>query len=165
VTWRLGAFLLSLFLWTLGCPPARAELTLQVAPLGDARDIDFGPARSLGPHGEQEFDTVVRQVRLTITSDSGRPYQVLQRVNEPWRNLAGKELPLESVLFHISESTTAGENRFPNPTPLAVDERVIFISDPAGTSGELLLVYTVPVPLGQQTGNYKTTFSFRVVSQ
>lgn len=158
ILWGIGALaLLSV------SSPAQAELTLQVTPLQDGRDVDFGQARSLGPQGEPESDTVVRQVRLTITSTTGQPYQVFQRINEPWRNVAGQELPLESVLFYISEATPPGLNRFPNPEPMGVGEREIFISD--GESGQLRLVYTIQVPPGQQTGDYRTTLSFRVVSR
>ena len=145
---------------------ARAEVTLQVTSLQGSRDVDFGNTRSLGPEGEMESDTVIRQVRVTITSTSTSRYQVFQRINEPWRNLAGEELPMENVQFFISDASAGSTVRFPNPTPMSAGEQEIFLSaeNPAD-SEEFLVTYTLRVPPGQQAGDYRTTMSFRVVSQ
>jgi len=152
-------------LWA-GVPSlAQAELTLQVTPVQDVRDVDFGQARSLGPQGEPEGSTVVRQVRLIVTSTSGRPYQIFQRVNEPWRSVAGEALPLESIRFYAARASTGGSIQVPNPTPLAVGEQELFLSDVAGSSDELLVTYAIQVPPGQRAGDYRTTMTYRVVSR
>lgn len=153
-----------LCLWSPG--PARAEVSLTVTSLQGSRDVNFGNTRSLGPEGEPESDTVVRQIRLTITSTSAGRYQVFQRTNEPWRNLAGEELPMENVRFFVSEASPGSTVRFPNPTPMTVGEQEIFLSaENPGDSEEFLVTYTIQVPPGQQAGDYRTTMSFRVVSQ
>lgn len=146
--------------------PAGAAVTLKVTSLQGGQDIDFGNVRSLGPEGQLESDTVVRQVRLTITSTSGKPYQVFQEVHEPWRNLSGEELPLENVQFFITGSSTGATVRFPNPAPMVLGEQEIFLSDGTGSSDEFVITYTIQVPPGKvQAGEYRTNFSFRVVSQ
>lgn len=153
-----------LCLWAPG--PAGAEVTLTVASLQGARDVDFGNTRSLGPAGEPESDTVVRQVRLTVASTSARRYQLFQRINEPWRNLAGEELPMENVQFYVSEASPGSTVRFPSPTPMSAGEQEIILSaENPRDSEEFLVTYTVRVPPGQQAGDYRTTLSFRVVSQ
>ncbi len=145
--------------------PAGAAVTLSITSLQGGRDIDFGNARSLGPEGQLESDTVVRQVRVTITSTAGKPYQIFQEVHEPWRNLAGEELPLENAQFFISGSSTGATVRFPNPAPVVLGEQEIFLSDGTGSSDQFVITYTIRVPPGQQAGDYRTNLSFRVVSQ
>ncbi len=115
--------------------------------------------------GEPQSDSVVRQVQLRITSDSSAPYQVFQRINGPWRNLAGTELPVENIRFVVSGSTTGGQIRHPTPTRLVVGEQELFLSNSSGGDETLLITYTVQVPLGQKTGQYRTTLTYRVVSR
>lgn len=163
---RLGCLAFLLIAGLLVPSGARAELTLQVVPLQGSRDIDFGEAQSLGPQGEPQGDTMVRQVRLVITnSNSSQRYQIFQRMNEPWKNVAGKELPLETIRFYVAESKTSGIIQVPNPTPLTLGEQELFLSDSTGSSDQLLVVYTVQVPPGQRAGDYRSTMTFRVVSQ
>lgn len=161
--------LLAGFLAALLLPPAAAwaEVTLRVTPVqgGAALEVDFGTARSLGPEGEPETEAVIRQVKLTVSSDSGRPYQVFQRVNGSWIGPDGKEIPLEAIRFSLSETRTSGSNRFPGPTPLSLGEQEIFLSDSSGSPDELLLTYAVKLPVGQRAGAYRTTVSYRVVAQ
>ena len=151
----------------IGFSSAQAAVTLQVSPVqgGADLDIDFGTTRSLGPQGELESDTVVRRVKLTITSDSSKPYLVFQRINSAWNNATGKEFPGDSVRFFVTASQAGGAVRFPNPTALSVGEEEIFLSDSTGSDQELLVTYTVKVPVGQEMGHYRTTLTFRVVSQ
>ena len=159
------AFLaLALWLWSA---PAWAEVALQVTPVqgGASLEVDFGTARSLGSEGEEESDTVIRQVRLTIRSDSSRPYQVFQRVNGPWIGPDGKEIPMSAVQFFLSETRSNGSNQFPGSTPLAVGDQEIFLSDSSGTAEEFLVTYIVKLPPGQRAGSYRTTVSYRVVGQ
>ncbi len=146
---------------------ARAEVTLQVTPVqgGAALEVDFGTTRSLGPEGQEETETVIRQVRLSITSSSGHVYQVFQRVNGPWVGPDGKTIPLESVEFLLAETKTSGTNRFPSPAPMSMGDQEIFLSDPTGTSEDLLITYTVKLPPGQRAGRYRTTLSYRVMAQ
>jgi len=154
--------------WLAGwAAPACAEVTLTVTPVqgGASLEVDFGTARSLGPEGEAESDTVIRQVKLNVSSNSARPYQVFQRVNGPWLSPDGKEIPMSAVQFSISETRTNGANRFPSPAPMSLGEQEIFLSDPAGTAEELLITYKVKVPKGQLAGSYDTKVSYRMVGR
>ena len=146
---------------------ASAEVTLQVTSVqgGASLEVDFGTARSLGPEGEPETEGAVRQARLSVSSDSGRPYRVLQRVNGPWIGPDGVEIPLSAVRFSISETQTAGSNRFPGPSPLSLGEQEIFLSDASGSAENLVITYLVNLPPGQRAGSYRTTLSYQVVAQ
>lgn len=146
--------------------PVWADVTLTVTPAqgGASLEVDFGTARSLGPSGELETDEVVRQVRLDVSSDSGRPYRVYQRVNGPWTGPAGEEIPPSAIRFLISDVRT-GINRFPSASPLAVGEQELFVSDQSGSAESLVITYVVKLPPGQRAGNYRTTVSYRVVGQ
>ena len=144
---------------------AGADVTLQVTPSqGSNLEMDFGTARSLGPDGELESDDVVRQVRLDVSSDSGRTYRVFQQVNGPWTGPAGEEIPLSSIHFLIAE-IRSGFNRFPGLAPLSLGEQEIFVSDQSGSPETLLITYQVKLPPGQRAGSYRTNVSYRVVGQ
>lgn len=161
------AFILGILILIGTDQAAHAQVTLQVTPVegAESRDVDFGTVRSLGPHGESDSETVVRRVRLIIDSQSTGRYQVFQRMNAPWGNLAGEEFPLEPVRFFVSESPARGDVRTPNPVSLAVGDREIYLSDASGSDTELVITYTVQVPQGQQAGRYQTSVSYRVVTQ
>ena len=147
--------------------PAGAEVTLQVTSVQgvSSSEVDFGTARSVGPAAELGVEGLVRQVRLSISSDSGRPYRVVQRVNGPWSGPGGAEIPLSAVRFSISETQTGGTNRFPGPTPLSPGEQEIFLSNASGSSEQLVITYAVQMPAGQRAGPYRTTVSYHVEAQ
>ncbi len=166
-----GRLLLVLVIaWMVGSPiPAYAQVTLQVRAIdgGESRNLDFGTANSLGPEGGETLhsDTVIRRVRLTIASGSSGRYKVFQQVNEPWANPAGEPLPLESIRFQVSETQPRGDVRVPQPTPLELGEKEIYLSDPSGSGTELFVTYTAQIPVGQQAGRYRTSVTYRVISQ
>ena len=146
---------------------ARAEVTLQVTSVqgGAALEVDFGTARSLEPEGEPVTGPLVRQTRLSVSSTSGRPYRVFQRVNGPWTGPGEIEIPLSAVRFSISETQTGGTNRFPAPASLSLGEQEIFLSDATGSAENLVITYVMQLPPGQRAGSYRTTVSYQVVAQ
>ncbi len=150
--------------WAAG---AWADVTLTVTPIDGTSsvDVDFGTVRSLGREGRPEGDVVFRQVRLTITSTGSQRYQVMQTVNAPWRNLGGDIFPIEAVESYVSDTQTDGIIRIPNPAPLKIGEREIFVSNANGDSEEFLITYTTKVPVGQLAGRYRTTVTYRVVQR
>ena len=162
---RPGVLALVLFGMAVGA--ARAEVALQVTSVqgGASLEVDFGTARGMGPEGETATEAVVRQTRLSVSSDSGRPYRVFQRVNGPWIGPGGFEIPLSAVRFSISETQTGGSNRFPGPSPLSLGEQEIFLSDGSGSSENLVITYLLQLPPGQRAGSYRTTVSYQVVAQ
>ncbi len=163
MTRRATAFGLAACLWLWAPGFAGADVTLTVTPLRGGRDIDFGNARSMGPEGEPApaMDTL-QQVQVAVNSTTTNRYQVFIRINDRWRNLAGEELPMENVQFFISDAGAGATVRFPNPTAMALGEQEILQSD---QSEAFLITFIVRVPHGQQAGDYRTTLSFRVVSQ
>lgn len=151
----------------IGSGTARAEVTLQVTSVqgGASLEVDFGTARGLGPEGEPGTEPMVRQTKLTVSSNSGRSYRVFQRVNGPWAGPDGVEIPLGAVRFSISETRTGGSNRFPGPSPLSLGEQEIFLSDASGSAEDLVITYVVQLPPGQRAGIYRTTVSYQAVAQ
>ena len=156
-----------LVIFGMAAAPAGAEVTLQVTSVQGVAslEVDFGTARSVGPEAELGAEGLVRQVRLSISSDSGRPYRVVQRVNGPWSGPDGQEIPLSAVRFSLSETGTGGSNRFPGPAPLSLGEQEIFLSDSSGSPEELVITYAVQMPAGQRAGPYRTTVSYHVEAQ
>lgn len=166
MTWKLlwaGAAIVAL----MAPDPVRAEVTLQVTSVqgGASLEVDFGTARSLGSEGELGPEPVIRQVRLSVSSDSGRPYRVFQRVNGPWSGSNGMEIPFSAIRFSISETQTGGSNRFPGPAPLSLGEQEIFLSDASGSPENLVVTYLAQMPPGQRAGIYRTTVSYQVEAQ
>lgn len=144
---------------------AIAQVTLETRPIRGGFDLDFGTASSLGPNGEPESDTIVQEVRVTITNPAGGRYQVFQSFLGPMLNERGEAMPFEAVDFFITNARTAGIVRFPNPTPIRIGEEEIFLSNEQGSNEEFIIRYTIHVPVGQRAGRYRTNVTFRVVSQ
>lgn len=148
--------------------PAFAGVTLQVTAMEGSisgRDLDFGTVRSLAAGGQSQTRTVVRRVRLTITTTSSGPYRVFQEINGPWRSLSGVSFPLERVLLSVTESAPKGEVQVPRPAPVRPGRQELYRSSNSGQDTELVLTYTVQVPEGQQAGGYRAPVTYRVVSQ
>ena len=150
-----------------GSVAARAEVTLQVTSVqgGAALEVDFGTAQSLGSEGEPAAEPVVRQTRLSVSSNSGRPYRIFQRVNGPWTGPGAVEIPLSAIRFSVTETQTGGSNRFPTPSPLSFGEQEIFLSDSTGSAENLVITYVMQLPPGQRAGSYRATVSYQVVAQ
>ena len=72
---------------------------------------------------------------------------------------------MSAIRFSLSETRTAGLNRFPNPVTLSTGEQELFLSDSSGSDEELLVTYAVQLPVGQRAGSYRTTVSYRAVAQ
>lgn len=148
--------------------PAYAGVALQVSIVDGQKSntVDFGNVPSLTAGSEAGANTVVvRRVRLTISSSSLGRYQILQQPNGPWTNPMGEEFPFESVLFNVTETAPKGDVRVPNPTPMRSGEQDLYLSSASGEDTELLITYTAQAPEGQKAGRYRTSVSYRVVSQ
>lgn len=149
--------------WLSASAPAGAEVTLTVTPVRGFRDIHFGNVRSMGSQGEPvDAADAIQQVKVSVSSTTSDRYQVFIRFNDRWKNPAGDELPFENVQFYVSDASANATVRFPNATAMTAEEKEILQSNQSET---FFITFIVQVPHAQQAGDYRTTLSFRVVSQ
>lgn len=151
---------------TLGVFSARAEtLDLEAAVITGENSIDFGNLRSLDLSGEPIGDAAVRQVRISVVSDLGRPYIITQMLQDRPTNSNGAPLEDPGVRFSVSVEQGRGLVRVGSLEPLKPGAQEIYISSDNEEQTVLLITYDFVVPPGQKAGRYQGIVSYRVDSR
>ncbi|GEM_PF-2305969 len=99
-------------------------------------NIDLGP---VGP-GEPPASRVAR---VSIRSNTGRPYRITQRLEQRLQSDGGSDLQEEQVLFTVTDGVSGGRSEVSSPTPLTPQPVTLFTSGPQGESDDFTIVYTV----------------------
>jgi hypothetical protein len=92
-----------------------------------------------------------------------RRYQIVQEAFSPLRNDKGNEIPQDRftcVTYGYTGNKTKGELGAKEPTPVAQNPLVLFVSDNDGNGDYFTVGYDV-VPLKEQpAGEYSTVLTF-----
>lgn len=130
------------------------DLSVEVVGGGDA--LDFGEVG----HGENPSR---KELVVGMRTNLRRPYQIVQEAFGPLQNEQGFEIPSDRftcVTYGFTGNKTKGELGAKEPTPVAADPLVLFLSDEAGSGDYFTVGYDV-VPLKEQrAGEYKTVLTF-----
>lgn len=146
--------LLAFLTGILTAAPAWALFDLSVVTRRGGETLRFSV--DSGSSGDQDAGLFMNEeVTLTVDSDLGVPYQILQTLYQPLTNEAGQTLDPNSF-FVFSPSAPSGTLRTQLETPVLVGQRQIYASDDAGEPVEFLLAYNVRVPAEQSGGIYRT---------
>lgn len=111
-------------------------------------NIDLGPA---GP-GEPPASRVAR---VSVRSNTGRPYRITQRLEQRLQGDGGSGLEEEPVLFTVTDGADGGRSEVKSPTPLTPDPVTLFTSGPEGESDDFTVVYTVSSRRLIPAGSYR----------
>lgn len=138
-------------------PSAQAALSLSITPIDGGSGI--------------RFDRVVpglqntKQLQIRISSNTGKKYQVFQRVFEPITNEKGQQLNLASVATAtLPGSNSAGTLYLQNADHLSYSEQLIYTSGQGGESDSFGIAYSVsPESIGM-SGNFRGRIVFTVRS-
>jgi len=150
----------------LGIPSACAEtLDLEAIVVTGESSIDFGNLRSLDASGAPLGDSSVRQVRLSVVSDLGRPYLITQMLQDYPVNPDGSVLEEPAVRFSITVEQGRGIVRTGNLEPLRPGAQEIYISSDNEEQTVLLINYDFLVPPGQKAGRYQGIVTYRADSR
>ena len=99
-------------------------------------NIDLG---SVGP-GEPPASRIAR---VSVRSNTGRPYRIVQRLEQKLQGDRGSDLGEEPVLFTVTDGAQGGRSEVNSPTPLTPQPVTLFTSGPRGESDDFTIVYTV----------------------
>jgi hypothetical protein len=133
---------------------AHAAFTLTVNPTEGGRDIRFEPT-TLDRRANTE------EALVTITSDQGVRYRVIQDVLSPFVNERGQALSPQAILVN-SPSSTLGTLRVEFPTNLRIGSREIYISDSSGTQDSFRLVFALDPQPGDPSGRFQSQIRYQL---
>ena len=104
-----------------------------------------------------------RRVNLTIHSNLGQPYQIMELMTRKLTNQEGAVIPQEYFQFFGSDAKT-GNLAVMSPTPMEEGERVVFTSDRKGTPEQFTLNYMLTVPKEIHSGSYSTETTYSITA-
>jgi len=127
-------------LWAPGRAPAQGTATetvgfsIQIEPVFTVNSAsEEGGTIDLGPVGPDQ-SPVSRRAVVSVRSNTGRPYRILQRLEED----PGKA----QILFSVTDGVNGGRSRVSSPTALTLQPVEIF-SNPQGISDQFHVTYSV----------------------
>ena len=91
-------------------------------------------------------EAVSRTARVSIRSNTGRPYRILQRLEQPLQ---------EPVSFAATDGSRGGRSEVKTPQPLTTDPCVVFVSNPQGESDDFTIDYSVSSKQLIPAGSYR----------
>ncbi len=141
--------------WTI---PVEIEVqevfTVSVTILDGAQAMHFRRDPSGG--GDTEHT-----MRVTVTSNIGKPYQVLGGLDHALVLPSGEALPASSMTWLIEE-TKQGRTLITANAPVAIGLEPIYQSDTNGSSETFLLHYKMAIPADARDGVYSGRMHFSV---
>ena len=111
-------------------------------------NIDLGP---VGP-GEPPASRVAR---VSVRSNTGRPYRITQRLEQRLQGAGGSDLEEEPVLFTVTDGVNGGKSEVKSPAPLTSQPVALFASGPSGESDDFTVIYTVSSRRLIPAGSYR----------
>jgi len=115
--------------------PLWAESGISVSPYEGGIDLNFGRVSS--------STTVTKEVKVRITSNLGKQYQVFQRLEGGLVNERGVILNPSAVVFStLRGSNSTGSLYQEEPVGLSYNDQLLYVSNFQGDSDSFFVVYT-----------------------
>ena len=125
------SFLVGVVYWL----PLWAESGISVSTYDGGVDLNFGRVSS--------STTVAKEVKIRITSNLGKQYQVFQRLEGRLVNERGVILNPSAVVFStLRGSNSTGSLYQEEPVGLSYNDQLLYVSNPQGDSDSFFVVYT-----------------------
>lgn len=134
---------------------AWAEFSLSARPYQGGYDLNFGKV-GLTP------TAINQELSVSIRSDIGKQYRLIQNFFEPLTNSQGVSLPLQNscFLYALSGSAKYGSLSVEHETPVSLARTIIYTSNSGGLSDSFTLVYSLRGPFQVPSGSYRGRVSF-----
>ena len=136
----------------LSAMEALAVFTLTASPRRGGQSIRFDESEP-GKNLRNE------EVTLTVTTDRGVRYRILQTMYQPLMNEFGNTIP-QNAFIAFSPSTVVGTLFTQLETPVTMGQAQIYTSDTSGTQESFVLVFNARIPEDQPGGVYRTSLTF-----
>jgi hypothetical protein len=148
-------FLIFLMLFAVGSFSAEASIQLTVSPLSGGRLMRFGRIDS--------GNELSQEVRVRISSNQGKQYQVLQRFEQLLVNDQGQTIPSSAIQVRsLSGSNGSGSLDAQTPEPMGFSDQLIYTSGPGGESDSFVLVYSIQAERVSGRGQFNGSMVFTV---
>lgn len=102
-----------------------------------------------------------KKVTLTVHSNLGKPYQVSQIVSRKLTSGEGVSIPPENFVYY-GMGVKSGSVLATAPTPVVEGETIIYASDSGGSPDQMILDYTLDLPLGTRAGSYTSDVRYSI---
>jgi hypothetical protein len=134
------------------CVFAAFELSIRAYDGGS--DLRFGRVNNFGPPPN-------REVIVSVNSDVGKQYQLVQTLLEPLTNDQGGTLPSENfTVYAMRGSNRQGTISVADEMPVTFSRTTIYTSSQQGLSDSFSLVYVVKNGVGLSAGSYRGRLAF-----
>lgn len=152
---KLLLVIFSLFLGSLASlEPARAAFSLSAVPYRGTYDINFDKVTAL-------TGRVNREVTVTVNSDIGKQYRILQTMIYPLSASGGKSIPQDAFkVYCIQASNKFGTSHVEQQTNVLSTRQLIYTSNSSGTSDSFILVFGILPSADITTGYYRGKIAF-----
>lgn len=148
-------FVLNFLLFALITPSlVFAAFDLSIRPYEGGSDLRFGRVNNFGPPPNKE-------VIVSVNSDIGKQYQLVQTLLEPLINDQGVALPPENFsVYAIRGSNKQGTISVGDEVFVTLSRTVIYTSSQQGLSDSFNLVYVIKNGVGLSAGSYRGRLAF-----
>lgn len=151
----LTILLIGVSLIITNIPRAEAAFTLSVTPYDGGFDLRFGKVDQLSP-----ID-VEKEVTITINTDIGKRYQVIQSISTPLTNTEGTVLAQGALtVYTLRGSNARGTLGLDSERAVTSARAFLYTSDVAGNSDSFTVVYRLKHSLISTSGLYRGRLSF-----
>ncbi|MBI4341358.1 MAG: hypothetical protein HY598_03655 [Candidatus Omnitrophica bacterium] len=104
---------------------------------------------------------VQHTMKITVTTNMGKPYQVLGGLDHPLVLPTGEALPAAALSWSVAEPSR-GKPLIAPESPVAIGLEPVYQSDSSGSSVAFLLHYRMDIPLDARNGVYAGQIHFSV---
>lgn len=125
--------------------------------------LDFGSVQVVDSAGTAKRITVERQLQVSI-SNTSRPYQVIQRINIPFRSQKGDAISDETMTFYV-RGAKHGTMMPTVPVPFTSGETIVYSSDALGSSDTFYITYYLQADENLAAGRYEANLTFIVAER
>lgn len=134
---------------------AYAAFSVSVTPFQGGFDLRFGKISV----AEQASNV---EVVVSITSDIGKQYRLIQTLIEPLTNAQGNTMLSQKNLFvyGIRGSNKFGTLAVEEEIPVSLGRTILYTSNPTGESDSFTLVYGLRGPFEVPSGSYRGRIGF-----
>ncbi|MFA5362145.1 MAG: hypothetical protein WC335_02715 [Candidatus Omnitrophota bacterium] len=103
------------------------------------------------------------EVVIEVRSNTGRQYQVSQRMLSDMVNTNGDTLSSRFLKIREEGIDTKGTLKFPSAVPLAASEISLFVSDPLGSGDTFKVIYELTPSLDIKAGDYSAKIVYSIL--
>lgn len=97
-----------------------------------------------------------QNVKVFIRTNQGRPYRVIQKLEQKLLSERGLDFPAEQIQLVVSEGIHGGRSEVKGPRTLPTDTLVIFSSSPDGNADEFTITYLSSSKQVVPAGTYRS---------